>query len=307
MIKKIASVVVTYNRKEQLLQNLKSQFMQNYPLETIIVIDNCSTDGTYQYLVENNVFNDKRVKYIALTENLGGAGGFERGTVEAFKSGADFALLMDDDGYALNDDTVSNLVKKTQVDNQLVMINSLVLCNDERLSFGLGPNLNTKAACEKNQKNGLIEGSINPFNGTLISKELYEKIGAPNGQFFIRGDEQEYQLRATEANAFIATVTDSLYYHPSFTPREVKNFLGKTFINSYDLPWKEYYGTRNMTYALRQRSKFRAFKRYLVLLLGLKLFEVKNKRKVRQFIKLGYKHGKKGILGKTILPGQDKL
>lgn len=307
MSKKIASVVVTFNRKKQLLQNLKSQFMQSYPLATIIIIDNCSTDGTYEYLVENNVFDDKRVNYIVLPENLGGAGGFERGTIEAFKSGADFALLMDDDGYALNEDTVKNLVEKAQADNPFVMINSLVLCNDEKLSFGLGPELNTKTQCEKSQINGLIKGAINPFNGTLISKELYEKIGVPNGKFFIRGDEQEYQLRASEANAFIATVTSSLYFHPSFTEREVKTFLGKTFINSYDAPWKEYYGTRNMTYALRQRSNFKAFKRYIVLLLGLRLFDVPNKRKVKQFIKLGYKHGKKGILGKTIKPGQDNI
>lgn len=307
MEKKIISVTVTYNRKELLLRNLIRQFNQSYRLYKIIIIDNCSVDGTQQFLAENNVFDDDRVVFIHLNENLGGAGGFERGVIEAFKEGADFALLMDDDGYPLNEDTVKNLVSKISVINPLIMLNSLVLCDKEKLSFGFGPNYSTKSEVAEHQVNGVVEGMINPFNGTLISRELYEEIGSPNGKFFIRGDEQEYQLRASEAGAYIATVIDSLYYHPSFSSKESRKFLGKDFINSYDAPWKEYYGIRNMTYALRQRSKFRAYKRYIALLLGLSLFKVANRKNLKKFIKLGYKHGKKGILGKTILPGQDKI
>lgn len=303
---KIVSVVVTYNRKELLLRNLKHQLTQTYPFYKIIIIDNYSTDGTHAYLNDAGILNDERVIYMCLDENRGGAGGFEFGVNEAFKSGADYVLLMDDDGYMIDENTLANLIVKVPANNKLIMMNSLVLCDEENLSFGLGASLLTKTLCREAQEDGLIKDYINPFNGTLISKELYLGIGAPNGRFFIRGDEQEYQLRAKEFGAFIATAVDSLYMHPS-GKKEIKKFLGKDFVNSYDAPWKEYYEMRNMTYAVRKQSKSLAYKRYLSRIIGLYLFKVPQRKNIKRFIKIGYRHGKKGILGKTVAPGQKKI
>ena len=48
---KICAVVVTYNRKELLLRNISSLLSQTYPLD-ILIYDNASTDGTYDFLVQ---------------------------------------------------------------------------------------------------------------------------------------------------------------------------------------------------------------------------------------------------------------
>ena len=44
---KIVAVVVTYNRKELLLECIQAILNQTYKLEKVIVIDNNSNDGTY--------------------------------------------------------------------------------------------------------------------------------------------------------------------------------------------------------------------------------------------------------------------
>lgn len=305
--KKTATVVVTYNRKELLLKNLKQQFIQDCPISYIFIIDNCSTDGTYDYLSENGVFKDSRVKFIQLPENMGGAGGFERGVNEAFATDADYVILMDDDGYPINENTFSNLLKHIPDDNPLVMLNSLDICEDEHLSFSLGKYLMTKTDCEKEQKNGVILNLITPFNGTLVSRALYEKIGAPYGQFFIRGDEVEYRARAFAAKAYVATVVDSLYFHPAPVKREVKTFLGIRFLNTYDLPWKDYYNIRNTTFTIRKSSKLKAYLKFKKYMFGMMFFDIKDKKTLKKFVKLGYKDGKKGRLGKTIMPGQNTL
>jgi GT2 family glycosyltransferase len=52
---KIAAVVVTYNRKDLLGQCLDSLLRQSHPLDALYVIDNHSTDGTYDFLLGRNL------------------------------------------------------------------------------------------------------------------------------------------------------------------------------------------------------------------------------------------------------------
>lgn len=305
MNKKIATVVVTYNRKTELLRNIKQQMSQEYPIKYIYIIDNCSKDGTQDFLQAAGILDDVRIRYILLKENIGGAGGFELGLREAMKSDAEYFVLMDDDGYFMNEKTLSNLVREIPAQPEC-MINSLVLCDEEKLSFGLN-DIATKTECECRAENNLLKGEINPFNGTLVSRALVEKIGYPNGQFFIRGDEVDYIFRAREVGAFLATIIDSLYYHPATAQGDRKTIFGKVLLNDFDKPWKEYYGVRNSTYRLCKHSKRYAYRQYKKRQIALIFFDVPDKKKIRQFMRLGYKHGKKGILGKLIQPGQDKL
>lgn len=48
---KVIAVVVTYNRKKLLLECLDAIFQQTYSISRLILIDNCSTDGTMNELV----------------------------------------------------------------------------------------------------------------------------------------------------------------------------------------------------------------------------------------------------------------
>ena len=76
---KTAGVVVTYNRKELLLENLKMLVAQTVLLDKIIIVDNHGTDGTRDFLEENHCFENDTIQYVYLPENIGGAGGFETG------------------------------------------------------------------------------------------------------------------------------------------------------------------------------------------------------------------------------------
>ena len=100
---------------------------------------------------------------------------------------------------------MENIIKKAEevyLTNKLLLLNSLVCGPDEVLSFGLNGGIKTKQIAAEREKDNLIVGTINPFNGTLVSRELVEKIGYPNKEFFIKGDEQDYYYRALKANAF---------------------------------------------------------------------------------------------------------
>lgn len=94
-------VVVTYNRLELLKECLVQVERQTVPAKKIIVVNNASTDGTEEFLREQK---EKCGHYRILTcaENLGGAGGFEKGIQEAVEEPAACILLIDDDAVLEN-------------------------------------------------------------------------------------------------------------------------------------------------------------------------------------------------------------
>ncbi|MGB9912616.1 MAG: glycosyltransferase family 2 protein, partial [Candidatus Kapaibacteriota bacterium] len=63
---KISVVIATRNRKDDLIRTLQAYRNQNYPDKEIIVVDNCSTDGTKETIP--SLFPD--VKYYWLPENF---------------------------------------------------------------------------------------------------------------------------------------------------------------------------------------------------------------------------------------------
>lgn len=70
MNKKVAAIVVTFNRITLLKECIEALRKQSYADFSIIVVDNGSTDGTNLWLSEQGDL------IVVKQENLGGAGGF---------------------------------------------------------------------------------------------------------------------------------------------------------------------------------------------------------------------------------------
>ena len=96
MDKSVAAIVVTYNRKDLLIENIESLKQQSESDNLdIIIIDNASTDGTESAL--QPYILDKSIIYINTGSNLGGAGGFNFGIGYAAKQQYKYLWIMDDD------------------------------------------------------------------------------------------------------------------------------------------------------------------------------------------------------------------
>ena len=93
----VAAVVVTYNRRPLLLEALAAVQAQTRPTDTLIVVDNASTDESAAAVAQQ--FPAARLERLA--RNTGGAGGFAFGLALALAGGgggpADLIWLMDDD------------------------------------------------------------------------------------------------------------------------------------------------------------------------------------------------------------------
>ncbi|MBP1920100.1 glycosyltransferase [Youngiibacter multivorans] len=241
----VAAVIVTYNRSDLLMANLDMLNYQTRKFDSIIIIDNASTDGTEEKLREKQYFKNLPIDYILLNSNTGGAGGFSYGVKYAYDMGFDWIVLMDDDGKPANSMTIEKLVNRGEYlyisKNRCVMINSLVTYDGENLSFTIPYTMNEIKVAQKTGQ--LLEGAISPFNCTLISKEVVTCVGAPRADFFIACDEREYIARNQRNGTYIATVSDSIYLHPQSRDGLIKDKCN--FYETFENTNKEYYYTRN--------------------------------------------------------------
>lgn len=242
---KICAVIVTYNRLALLQRLIALLENQTYPVASIVIVDNNSTDGTKEWL--------KTTKYdIVFQENVGAAGGFNAGIKEAIdKKLFDYIWIMDDDGYPKEDCLEKLLYSKAKETYK----NNVVLCslvvndqNSSELSFTL-PDFNSKyykfldyysKQIDKvsdilafKDPNGYPWGLF--FNSILLPVGAIQQAGLPKKELFIWGDEVEYFHRIKKSGFKIYIVPDSIFYHPKLVTGNM-------------IKWKEKYQARNYAY-----------------------------------------------------------
>lgn len=302
----IAAVVVTYNRRELLSKQMHSVIeCQSFKIDEYYIIDNNGNDDTEEYVREYSINSPIKISYIKLPENVGGAGGFYSGMKRAYEDGHDWIILMDDDGRPYNDscfEAVFDYIHYNNISsNDSYFINSLVLNSDNTLSFGL----DHKTKLDEIQclaENGIIKNLVNPFNGTFLSRGLIANIGFPNKDFFIKGDEYNYTLRAISARSNVLTLLSSKYYHPKQPNVINKKIFGKMAHLCIEAPWKEYYQVRNYAYtSCKMGNKANAYKFFVLRMYCALTFKCKKVATMRMMIR-GLFDGLMGKLGKRVTP-----
>jgi GT2 family glycosyltransferase len=235
-MEKVIAVVVTYNRQELLSQCIAALRNQTRKPDSILVINNGSTDATEQWL-------QLQTDIECITQkNTGSGGGFSTGINHAYKNGYTWIWCMDDDGYPKADALEKLLEPETK---QLSLRNCAVINKADKKTFvWRTKNYTTIDEVDCN----IIDGVGHPFNGTLIHRNIVERVGAPRPGLFLWGDESEYYCRITKKNRIpVITVASSIHYHPAsaFTYRQDWD---------YKTCWKMYYYVRNRFHV--HKSKF---------------------------------------------------
>ena len=270
---KVIAIIVTYNRQLLLSQCLSALRNQTRKIDKILVINNGSTDQTESWLR-----SQPDIDFIT-QENLGGAGGFYRGIKTAFEKQFTWIWLMDDDGYP-KEDALEMLLQGD--DEDLCLRNCTVIDKDDKKSFVWRTG---KYKSIEEVKDPIIKNVAHPFNGTLLHRRIIERVGYPNPDLFLWGDETEYFYRIIQKNKIpYYTKATSIHYHPA----SAYSFKNDWNFNSN---WKMYYYIRNRFYILKTKfsnSRLTAFFMYLGFLLAFAgtviIFQKTNKLRKLSFI-----------------------
>ena len=201
----VAALVVTYNRKELLIECLAAITAQDLVPSAVVVIDNASTDGTEELFHDDGeLASIPGLRYFRMPENLGGAGGFKEGLKRCMEAGCDWIWLMDDDCIA-RFDTLSKLVGALPAAERLggepsFLASSVVGPGGEPMNVPVldaRPTENGYADWYLGLADGMVEIECATFVSLLINARAVERLGLPIASFFIWGDDTEYTTRLT--------------------------------------------------------------------------------------------------------------
>ncbi|QIL50424.1 glycosyltransferase [Weissella coleopterorum] len=254
-----SAVVVTFNRLPMLKEVITALQNSTTKVDHIIVVDNNSKADTVAYLTNLG----SQIEYVRLGENLGGAGGFNRG-VRYFmeKTNDDFVWLMDDDTVPLPD-TLTNLLTFAQKQGQFGF-----LASDVRWTDGHRAKMNNPAPVNRLHK--IPEGSTTPeplMNATFVSllmqREIIAQIGLPITEFFIWGDDIEYTERA-------GRLAEGYFVPQAKVIHKMKNNVGSDVLtDSSDRLPRYFYSYRNKMYYGAKRPFIGHFKSNIRIIIDL--------------------------------------
>ena len=249
----VAAVVVTYNRKTLLLDCLEALLGQTRPVDMILLVDNASTDGTYELLAERGYLQNPRIQYRKLLVNEGGAGGFHAGTKWGHEEGYDWLWLMDDDSKPMPD-ALENLAKHFDQPSAVALVSAMTRpdgvlvygCGKLKpCQFGMGfgrPITDTDVASVT-----ALSVDFTTFVGLLVRRAVIDQVGFPAKEFFLRGDDTEYCARLRRyGNIFL--ILDSRIVHQEGQMKQVrwnKRFGRSSPRCSYENLWLAYFAPRN--------------------------------------------------------------
>ena len=254
----VYAVVVTFNRKTLLVECLKALLLQTIPLSKIIVVDNSSTDGTYEYLKDTGLFKEKSISYISLPKNIGGAGGFSQGLSVALRNNPDWIWLMDDDAEPVND-ALESLLNINPI-REVVALAGTVITNNEIAHVHRGivkPNIKRKMLqlpLHEDYYAAVHDIDFASFVGMLVRGTAAQAIGLPDARFFIHHDDVDYSLRLRSIGR-IQLVPKSIIHHKEATAAatQVRSLFGlRSNRQKISHAWIGYCTHRNYVYVVRR-------------------------------------------------------
>lgn len=210
-MRKVAAVVVTYNRKELLLENIDCLLAQKPNVPDILIVDNHSTDGTAEVLAP--YLERGQIRYYDTGSNLGGAGGFQYGIREAVRNGYDDLWIMDDDCMPRADALRALVGAAERLKGNYGFLSSKTLWKDGSLCK-MNVQRRSLAQNIRDFSAELIPAILASFVSLFVKAETVREVGLPIKEFFIWVDDWEYTRRISmKYPCFV--VTDSVVTHKS--------------------------------------------------------------------------------------------
>jgi GT2 family glycosyltransferase len=305
----VASVTTAYNSAHEVARHVDALLAQKRPLQEIIVVDNASSDGTSALLAEHY----PQVTVLRMPENLGTGGALAAGLRYAgLERKHDWIWMFDQDSMPVPGALDLMLQGSQQLNGCASEVGILAALpvnrnNETSSTPWLWRNKFVKPAAEL-LKQPVFFADLVITSGSMVRRQVVEKIGFPRPDFFIDFVDYEYCLRARSHGYKIAVITGAHLYHEVGKSHKVRFFLGRHHLWSEHRPFREYYYSRNLVYSVCWLYPSRAAKGFLLLHLirhgaGVLLFGPERLISLKRMLQ-GLWDGCRASLGVRFLPNQ---
>jgi GT2 family glycosyltransferase len=259
----VTVLIVTWNRKDDVLEAVRSVYAQSYRPVEVLVVDNGSTDGTLDALAQTY----PQARSIALGENAGASAGRNAGIAAAR---GDIIFLLDSDA-SLGPDTLTSAVSKLQSEPAVgVIACKIVNAATKQLDRHAGWAFSEKDRADQDRPWRAYRFSE---GGAAVRREVFERAGDFWDRLFFGREGEELSLRIWDAGYGILYWPEAIVYH-RVSP-----------LQSFSRPEKEYYDLRNSLYIGLARYPWWMLLAFLPLRLGASLVRGVRRRYLRYTVK----------------------
>ncbi|WP_298269255.1 glycosyltransferase family 2 protein [Geobacter sp.] len=220
-MKKVTAVIVTWNKRSDVLNLLDALTTLEYPKLDVIVVDNASTDGTADAVRAH----PSKVYLIENRENIGGTGGFNTGIRYALDNCCPHYVWLLDNDARISPTTLRNMVSAMESDRSIGVAGSCILSpEDSSLIVEAGGFVDFRTATWKPHlrykrydpvaANGKQEEvHYVPACSALVRTELFHRVGLLDERYFLHWDDVDFCFRVRESGYRVVSVMDAPAYH----------------------------------------------------------------------------------------------
>lgn len=252
MVKKLATIVITTrDRKEIILDCLRSLFKMDYPNFEVILVDNASTDGTKEAVRKKF----PKVKLIISKKNLGLNGGKNLG--QKYAKG-EYILFLDSD-TVVDKRLLSELVKLAESDPKIgVVCPKMYYYDRKNIIWYAGSCVNLLTSQTKNvganendsgQWDQVRETQFAP-TAYLATRKAVNKLKGHEEAFFMTYGDTDYGFRARKAGFKVMFCSKAKLWHRLGMEENIKSIRSL----GYNLPMRAYYFARNRVIFMRRHA-----------------------------------------------------
>jgi GT2 family glycosyltransferase/SAM-dependent methyltransferase len=266
----VSVVIVTRNRKEELINCIDSYLASMYKNIEIIVVDNGSKPSLITWLPKKY----KNLNLITNDANLGPSKGRNQGILAAK---GQYILFADDDSIA-DKNMVDALLKGLEKNPKAGIIQPLIYNQDQKnILLGAGHDISISTGRIKAW--GVMEEDKGQYKGIravpmcgcvwMIKKEVVDRVGLFDEDYFIPYEDSDFCLRARKEGIKLLCTSDAKAYHPVYK---------KTFINpriewiGITSPERAYRVARNKMIFMLKHSPFPLNLIFIFILFPLMVF-----------------------------------
>ena len=257
---RVGVVIVTWNKKDYVLQLLDDLAAHPYPNWTVLVVDSHSSDGTLEALAARHPW----VNVLPLPDNLGGSGGFNAGLRAMLQEkDLDYVWLLDND-VSLEPGALETLVETLEARPDAGVAGShMIQMDNDGVTNEIGGDvdlalgrliLHHHGSLARFHRDEIYDVDYVAACSLLVRFSVLRQVGLWD-DFFIHYDDVDWCLRIRAAGHRILACAASRIRHMSARVKPVT--------------WVLYYDIRNMLYLRRKHMVFRPLHELAFLLMLL--------------------------------------
>jgi glycosyltransferase involved in cell wall biosynthesis len=229
----VSIIVTSYNHAAFLPQRMDSLLAQIYPDIEIIVVDDCSTDGSREYLTQFK--NHPKISLYFLESNRGYVHSSNYGVS---KAKGEYIVFAECDDFS-HPDQIGQLYQAITMQNNIgVAFSESNLVNENGKIIGYKSQINSRVFSDYCQKDILIPGLefqkimllnnlIPNMSAAMFRKSLFYKIGGLSDHYQLSADYDFWIRMAGVSDFYHLTMPLNNFRHHSDT---VRNHLGNSVL-----------------------------------------------------------------------------